>query len=145
MRILRVLVWLFFLIPIRSFSQDTTQVAEPSGFSLSDSIMHDQLPIIIGDITLYGNRRTKGFIVRRELPFHKGSKLIQGKLPEELEKAREQVMNTLLFVDVTVSVASKMGNVVNIRVDLKERWYFFPLPYFRLVDRNFNQWWVDQH
>jgi hypothetical protein len=28
---------------------------------------------------------------------------------------------------------------------MKERWYFFPMPYFRLVDRNFNQWWVEQH
>lgn len=145
MRILRIIVFIFFLLPSRSFSQDTTEVSEPPGFSLSDSIIRDQLPVIIGDITLSGNKRTKGFIILRELPFRKGSKFIRGKLQEELTKAREQVMNTLLFVDATVAVASQKGNVVNIRVDLKERWYFFPLPYFRLVDRNFNQWWVEQH
>ena len=27
-------------------------------------------------------------------------------------------------------------------VNVKERWYIFPLPYFKLIDRNFNTWWV---
>ncbi|MES1219774.1 MAG: hypothetical protein ABUT20_30015, partial [Bacteroidota bacterium] len=28
-------------------------------------------------------------------------------------------------------------------VDVKERWYIFPLPYFKTVDRNWNQWIVE--
>ncbi len=145
MRLLRVFVLVWLLFPNRSFAQDSVMIATQPGFSLSDSIIRDQLPVVIGDISITGNKRTKSFIVMRELPFRKGSKFPRGKLMEELSKAREQVMNTLLFVDASVYVASKKGNVLNIRVDLKERWYFFPLPYFRLVDRNFNQWWVDQH
>jgi hypothetical protein len=33
---------------------------------------------------------------------------------------------------------------VNITVDLKERWYLFPFPYLKPVDRNLNQWIIEQ-
>nr|HVZ26460.1 hypothetical protein [Sediminibacterium sp.] len=66
-------------------------------------------------------------------------------LPGILLQVHDNLMNTLLFVDVSAKEASRTGNVITIRIDLKERWYFFPMPYFRLVDRNFNQWWVEQH
>ena len=29
-------------------------------------------------------------------------------------------------------------------VEVKERWYIFPVPYFKPVDRNLNQWLVEQ-
>src|ERR1043165_730432 len=32
-----------------------------------------------------------------------------------------------------------------IDVKVKERWFIFPLPYFKLIDRNLNQWWVEQN
>ena len=53
-------------------------------------------------------------------------------------------MNTALFVDVTVSVSSILNNIATVNIDVKERWYLFPLPFFKLVDRNFNQWFVEQ-
>ncbi|MEO7984611.1 MAG: hypothetical protein ABI688_11060, partial [Bacteroidota bacterium] len=33
---------------------------------------------------------------------------------------------------------------IDITVEVNERWYLFPLPYFRPVDRNLNQWLVEQ-
>ena len=101
--------------------------------------------LIIGDIRLSGNKRTRAIIVNREIPFRKGEQLSEEELNRKLVLTREQLMNTLLFVDVNVYVAERKANEVSINVDMKERWYFFPLPYFRLIDRNFNQWWVDQH
>ncbi|MBC7652399.1 MAG: hypothetical protein H7101_11680, partial [Deinococcales bacterium] len=65
-------------------------------------------------------------------------------LNKKLEQSRNQVFNTALFVDVVIHTAETSGSIININVDVKERWYFFPLPYFRLVDRNFNQWLIDQ-
>lgn len=101
--------------------------------------------VVINNLFLTGNKRTKSFIVFREVPFVKGTELSESDLEKQLVLARQQVMNTLLFVDVNVYVAARNGNLVDINIDVKERWYFFPLPYFRLVDRNFNQWWVEQH
>lgn len=100
--------------------------------------------LTINDIVITGNKRTRSFIVMREVPFRAGQELSENELNALLVLTREQLMNTSLFVDVNPHVALHAGNEVTIAVDLKERWYFFPLPYFRLVDRNFNQWWVEQ-
>ncbi len=146
MRLLRVFVLCLLLSKIApAFGQDTTHAAlDTSGESLSETVFKAGRPIIIGDISISGNKKTRSFIVFREVPFQKNQQLLAGDLDKLLVLAREQLMNTLLFVDVSVTIASRKGNVVFIAIDLKERWYLFPLPYFRLVDRNFNQWWVDQ-
>lgn len=130
-------------------AQDHRQAADSALLSkdsvwFSRQLAENSKQVIIGDILLSGNKRTRGFIVLREVPFTKGGSFLMGDLQKQLVLARQQLMNTQLFVDASVYVASVTGNIVTIRVDLKERWYFFPLPYFRLVDRNFNQWWVEQ-
>jgi outer membrane protein assembly factor BamA len=99
----------------------------------------------ITDIQLSGNKRTRDFIITRELPFKTGEAYSADDLKKQFTLAREQLMNTQLFVDVAVYAAKQDSSTITINVDLKERWYFFPLPYFRLVDRNFNQWWVEQN
>jgi outer membrane protein assembly factor BamA len=99
----------------------------------------------IDSIKLSGNKRTRNSIVQREIPFKTGEAYSVADLKRLLTLAREQLMNTLLFVDVVVYVARQDSQSVSIQVDMKERWYFFPMPYFRLVDRNFNQWWVEQN
>lgn len=112
--------------------------------SLAERVAMRSIYQIVGDIKLNGNKKTRDFIILREMAFKKGEHIADKELDKLLELSRQQIMNTLLFVDVNVYVAAKKGNVLIINVDLKERWYFFPTPYFRLVDRNFNQWWVDQ-
>ncbi len=146
MRVLRVIVILFFLVQSASLlAQDRRIAADSSQPSLSDIIASRNMPVIIGDISLTGNKKTKAPIVLREIPFQKGEKLVEGDLEKQLIIAKQQLINTALFVDVNVYVSLRKGNVVYINVDMKERWYLFPLPYFRLVDRNFNQWWVEQN
>lgn len=127
-------------------AQDTTATVMTDTLppSLAEMVVLKQMPLVIGDIRITGNKKTKPFIVMREVPFKKGDRLPGAELDKQLELAHQQLMNTLLFVDVAVYIAERKGNVVTINIDLKERWYLFPLPYFRLVDRNFNQWWVDQ-
>ena len=146
MRLLRVIVIFLLLVRTASFSyaQDTRMAIDSAAQGLSEIIAQKSMPVIIGGITLSGNKRTKSFIVQREIPFIQGAQFLQGELDQQLVLAKQQLMNTSLFVDVTVYVASRKGNVVFINIDMKERWYFFPLPYFRLIDRNFNQWWVEQ-
>jgi len=145
MKLLRVTAILFFLFNmVPSRAQTLHVAADSTPTDLSDFVAQKKIPLIIGDITLSGNKKTKSFIVFREMPFERGSRLTEHELEKQLILAKQQLMNTTLFVDVTVYVASRKGNVVYINVDLKERWYLFPLPYFRLIDRNFNQWWVQQ-
>lgn len=145
MRLLRVIViFLFLLRTVPFYAQDIRIAADSSSNGLSETIFEKNMPVIISDIQLSGNKKTKNFIVLREVPFKKNDRLIQGDVAKLLILARQQLMNTALFVDVTVYVSSHKGNILVINIDMKERWYLFPLPYFKLIDRNFNQWWVDQ-
>jgi hypothetical protein len=117
---------------------DTSITVLPGEASLKN------MALLVNEVHVSGNKKTRLFIVMREVPFKKGDQLAGTDLPELLKLTRQQLMNTQLFVDAAVYVALRKGNLVTINIDLKERWYLFPLPYFRLVDRNFNQWWVDQ-
>ncbi len=145
MRLLRVIVIFLFLVRTEpSYAQDVRRATDSTTVIFPATVFDKNTPIIIGDIQLSGNKKTKDFIVLREVPFQKNDRLLQVDIDKRLVLARQQLMNTALFVDVTVSVSSRIGNVWSIRIDMKERWYLFPLPYFRLVDRNFNQWWVEQ-
>lgn len=103
---------------------------------------NDKSPVIIADIVITGNKKTKPYIIEREIPFKIGNHIMRGELPAKMELARQQVMNTRLFIEVSVRLERQVDDLVYIIVQVKERWYFFPLPYFKIVDRNFNEWWV---
>ncbi len=102
-------------------------------------------PFHIREIYITGNKKTKSYTIERELPFLRGDKVELKYLVEKFEIARQQLMNTALFHEVVVAVKSFEGYDVDVMVDVKERWYVFPIPYFKLVDRNLNQWWVEQN
>lgn len=101
--------------------------------------------VVIGGVIVSGNKKTKERIIIRETTFKKGDILSAVELAKKITESRQLIYNTALFVDDSVYISHKIGNTVFINIDVKERWYFFPLPYFRMVDRNFNQWWVDEN
>ncbi len=101
--------------------------------------------VIVSNIIISGNKKTKEGIILRELLFKRGDTLATGSLNEKLQQSRSFVFNTTLFVDVEVSATKADSNKIIVLILVKERWYIFPLPYFKLVDRNFNEWWVNQN
>jgi len=121
---------------------DTTSVT-----ALLNSIQNyaaDTSLVLIADVSVHGNTKTKPYIIEREIPFKQGQYIRYNELEKKLTLAQQQVMNTALFTKVDAYVHSRENDLVFINIDVKERWYLFPLPYFKLVDRNFNQWWVEQ-
>ncbi len=98
----------------------------------------------VSKIVISGNKRTKLQIVLRELSFQRGDAIAKKDLLKQLELSKQQLLNTTLFVDAEFYPVIT-DSLLLINVEVKERWYLFPLLYFKLVDRNFNQWWVDQH
>ncbi|MEX6690742.1 POTRA domain-containing protein [Danxiaibacter flavus] len=139
----QIILWLCLCIGICASAQKDSafNIQDLHPVTLSES---DTSIVMVGDIQINGNKRTKPYIILREVPFKQGDYLTKGQLAGKLVLARQQVMNTSLFVDVFVYVASIQGEIVFVNVLVKERWYLFPLPYFKLIDRNFNQWWVEQ-
>lgn len=97
-------------------------------------------PFVVGDIIIEGNKRTKPYIIERELPFKTGDSIYLPELVKAFEISRQQLINTSLFNEVIISLKSFRGYVVDISIQVKERWYIFPIPYLKPVDRNLNEW-----
>jgi hypothetical protein len=95
---------------------------------------------VIRKIIFEGNNRTRDNILLRELPFKIGDTMSIRKLPAAFEKGRTQLINTSLFHNAVLSVNEFDGQFMDIKITVKERWYIFPFPYFKPVDRNLSQW-----
>ncbi|MEJ0104748.1 MAG: POTRA domain-containing protein [Bacteroidota bacterium] len=100
-------------------------------------------PFIVRSIAISGNRKTKPQIILREIPFSPGDHFRLQDLVRKFEDARRQLMNTVLFHEVIVALKSIDGYKIDVMVDVKERWYIFPVPNLKTVDRNLNQWIVE--
>lgn len=97
-------------------------------------------PFLIGNIIIVGNQKTKSYIIERELPFKKGDSVNLSDLVNGFAVARQQLMNTALFNEAVVSLKAFRGYEVDVLIEVRERWYIFPIPYIKPVDRNLAEW-----
>ncbi|HEX8358022.1 MAG TPA: POTRA domain-containing protein, partial [Segetibacter sp.] len=138
------LLTIFLLSVSNSYSQ-LIEKAPPSPVvvttSIADSLNQN---ITISNIVLTGYKRTKPYIIQREIPFKEGDTISSKDLNATLTLCKQRLMNTTLFVDVTVNALRIDSSAIKVRILVKERWYFFPIPYFKIVSRNLNTWWVEE-
>ncbi len=133
-RLTPVFLFLFFY----SHAQIPDKTAGPDTVRLP---LHETAkPFTIGEIAIRGNRKTKDYIIKRELSFRSGDTISLHRLVSSFESARDRLINTHLFNDVVIFLKGMRGYVADIEIDVKERWYIFPLPYFKPVDRNLSAW-----
>jgi outer membrane protein assembly factor BamA len=99
---------------------------------------------LISSITVVGNKKTRSNIILREVPFTAGMSFSLSLLIDLFKQGEQQIMNTALFHSVRIYASKFEGNCLEITVEVAERWYLFPFPFFDLVDRNINQWLIDQ-
>lgn len=106
---------------------------------VADSIANS---VVVHSIIITGNKTTKAYIIKRELIFHVGDTLNKYALEEAIERSKEHVMNLGLFHYVNMELFPDINNSTSVHIHVSERWYVWPLPFFELVDRNFNEWWA---
>jgi len=97
--------------------------------------------LVVEDIRVSGNKRTKTAFVLREMTIAIGQKIPRTELDTLLKVNANQVYNTELFNEVLVEPTFTGENGVVLEVKVRERWYIIPLVYFELSDQNFNVWW----
>ncbi|MCG7856365.1 POTRA domain-containing protein [Flavihumibacter sp.] len=107
--------------------------------NLPDSLK-GRKPFVVSLISISGNKKTKDYVIKRELPFQEGDSVVLNELVEKFRLGKQQLINTRLFNEVVISLKRFRGYMVEVQVDVKERWYIFPIPYFKPVDRNLQTW-----
>jgi outer membrane protein assembly factor BamA len=102
--------------------------------------------VIVKSIKVEGNKHTKDRIVLREMDFAPGDTLELATLQGRLEKNKNYIMNTSLFVfmDINITNWNYETNEIELLLKVKEAWYIYPFPVFELADRNFNVWWTEE-
>ena len=104
----------------------------------ADTVLYT--PFVVRDIIISGNKKTRPYIIERELLFKRGDSVNLSDLVKKFDRSRELLMNTALFHEVVVSLQKFQGYDIYVSIEVKERWYIFPIPYFKPVDRNLSEW-----
>lgn len=115
-------------------------------FSQTGSVadLDPESTVKVGKIYVTGNTKTRLEIILRELDFSEGDDLKIVNLAEKIKLDQQKLTNTRLFVLVEIVPLFMSETEVDVLIRLQERWYIFPLPIFKLADRNFTEWWVNQ-
>ena len=99
----------------------------------------------VKEILIEGNKQTKSATILRELSFVEGERYTLPDLVRRFAEAKRQLMNTTLFHEVVVSLKTLQGYDAFVEIDVRERWYIFPFPFIRTVDRSFGEWVKEQN
>jgi outer membrane protein assembly factor BamA len=97
--------------------------------------------LLVREITIKGNKKTRSYIILREILLKKGDSVIAGKLMELVTLSKNLVYNSNLFLEVDIQPILESAFELRLEVTVKERWYILPIPQFKLTDRNFNEWY----
>lgn len=99
--------------------------------------------VTVRSIEISGNKKTRTFIIRRELTFSEGDTLLQAELGQVMERNRNNLINLGIFNQAVVNVSEwdTKNHVIDVTVAVQESWYIYAAPIFDLADRNFNVWW----
>lgn len=97
----------------------------------------------IGEVHIVGNKKTVERIITRELSVKQGESYPLSQVIDTLVFDRNRIYNTNLFNEVEIKVQELENGVADLLIIVDERWYLYPLPIFKLADRNFNDWWVN--
>jgi outer membrane protein assembly factor BamA len=137
---------LVFLVFISSLFQTQEQPAPIAQSQAQPVQVLDTLAartLQINRIIIVGTRITKDRILLREMSLKPGDTISSFRLDNVLLRDRAKIYNLRLFNTVVVKWMEydAATGLIDIVIDVKERWYIFPSPIFELSDRNFNEWW----
>ncbi len=96
---------------------------------------------IIADIRIEGNKRTKDYVILRELEFQEGDHISYSEEEELWVENENRLLSTSLFTHVDIS--REQGSQI-VTIQIQENWFIYPNFIFELADRNFNVWWNEQ-
>jgi outer membrane protein assembly factor BamA len=134
---------LFFLLVVFSGLVLPLAAQDQEEVEYQDAPILQQSNVTIRNIYISGNKKTKPYIIKREFIVKEGGRYSISNVLKGLRVTRQNLMNTALFVEAAVFFSNWFNDSMDIQVEVKERWYYFPLPYLKPADRNWNVWLND--
>jgi outer membrane protein assembly factor BamA len=98
----------------------------------------------IRKVLISGNEKTHPDIIMRELSFGINENYTLEEVTAVFLRSRKNLMNTGLFREVIVSLERIEGYDVYVNVSVDEKWYIWPKPFVKPVDKTFHEWWNEQ-
>jgi outer membrane protein assembly factor BamA len=153
------IVRLFIPVLFLTISTKLVSQTEDGEIHFPEDFSNSYIKVVSYEIT--GNERTKEQIVIREMDFSMDDSLatFEVKTPgfaqngqkrfsmadssevvRRMRYSRENIINTKLFLTVDMYLEEVEGKSYKIRIDVKERWYFWVFPVIQLDHPNFNDW-----
>ncbi len=90
--------------------------------------------IIIDSVYLKGNRHTKDYILRFEVPIKKGDTLSREELDKQMLEGKNNLYRTNLFANIHVKDTLQEGEHSSVLISVKEHFRILPGPIFELED-----------
>jgi len=94
---------------------------------------------IVKHVLVSGNGATLDEIIFREIPFVAGDTILLKDTSALAMQAEQNLVNTSLFHFANLV----FGDSGQVMVNVTERWYIWPVPFFNIEERNFNVWFRD--
>lgn len=124
-------ILLFVVLPCLSWAQDSPAFSPKY--------------VYLRNIEIEGNQRTRRSVILREMSVSEDAYLLRDSLDALTEWNRRRVFNLSLFTEVTINTIHVSKDTVDWNISVVEQWYIIPEFTFKLADRNFNVWWVEQN
>ena len=105
----------------------------------------NQNALFVRAVFVQGNDNTDTSIVLRELSFKPGDKIDATELTHVKNEATNAVYRLGLFSEVKVLFSVVYADTIEAVVHVRERFAHHPQPLLQLADRNFTDWWENQH
>ena len=102
-------MWKIYLGLVVCLCSGFLSFAQPSAPDTNDvrplpHVENPKVNFVVGEIIITGNNRTKDYIIDRELPFKSGDSVQLPDLVKKFEIARQQLINTRLFIEAVVAI-----------------------------------------
>ena len=103
-----------------------------------------QEKVVVSNIVIVGNDRTREHVILREIPFKKGDSLLISQLEEHKKAAIQTLNQTTLFNFVEANITYLDSSHILWDFEVRERWYIWPGVIFSLAETNINSWWENK-
>jgi outer membrane protein assembly factor BamA len=95
----------------------------------------------IRKIMIAGNKKTKPFVIHREMTLHENDSFPANQMDATLLQQRLNIFNIGLFNEVSLNIKNWENDSLDLFIQVRERWVIIPVPIIKFADRNVAEWW----